>query len=351
MPRSGIRLLGATARAVLLALAAAAPGCREYPPVIAPDYIGSPTAPGWPPLAVYDVDPFHPRNRWFHRAFGTRTAAGDIVPPHADEPFALLAAPSRVDAAELGALLEAALATALLDTAPVDPTRVAPRERVADAIFRADALAEASRLQASLPADDPAEAVLVPLLLRLAAGSAERLAGEGGLAHELEPPPLREGAWVEAPVPAAPGLAPSPFDPRWTLALRREAAPGGRARVALLRLRSGLDARRAPVLLPLASECWEIEEGGEDGAAAVWRFDRAEWLAGRDPWRRVPERSEITIRDPADPARLITGEVKPLCAGCHENGIARREPPAAAVPQIQAVTGALQGVLGSGAGP
>ena len=92
-PRTWQRLRAAAV--LLLAMT----GCREYPPQIPADYIGSAAAPGWPPLAVYDVDPFDPKNRWFHRAFGSRSLSAGVVAPHADEPCPLLV-PSRVDAAE-----------------------------------------------------------------------------------------------------------------------------------------------------------------------------------------------------------------------------------------------------------
>lgn len=54
-------------------------GCYEIPPKIPPGYVGGPTAPGWPPPAVYHDDPFHPANLLHHRLFvlGTGAAGGE----------------------------------------------------------------------------------------------------------------------------------------------------------------------------------------------------------------------------------------------------------------------------------
>lgn len=324
----------------------AAPGCREIPPRIPPDFIGSPAAPGWPPLAVHDLDPFDPKNRWFHRAFGSRSPGGDIVAPHADEPCSF-STPSRVDAAELTALLERILAS------PAAGGAVAIRERVADAIFRSDALAEASRLHAAPLADGLAVREVVPFLLRLAAGDAlPPLDPEA--ARALEPPPLRAGEWVEAAPPETPGLLPSPFDLRWTRAfVLRGRSDGDRSHAVLVRFRVAIDRQGAPLLLPIASECWELEEGEGEAMASAWRFDRAEWLAGRDPWRQLPEEAEITIRDPSNPSKLITGKVVSLAARFGGQGLRTDAPGARGEgAQLEAVARVLQGVLAlRGAGP
>lgn len=44
-------------------------GCYEIPPEIPEGYIGGGAAPGWPPVAVYHRDPFHPSNLLYHRLF------------------------------------------------------------------------------------------------------------------------------------------------------------------------------------------------------------------------------------------------------------------------------------------
>jgi hypothetical protein len=314
-------------------------GCREIPPEIPADYIGSQAAPGWPPLAVHDPDPFHPRNRWFHRAFGARAASGAIVAPHADDPIPLHAALSRVDAAEAAALLERSLADAAPDVSP-------GRARVAEAIFRSDALAEAALLHAALPADHLAVREAVPRLLDLAAGDPlPPLDPE--TARAVEPPPLRAGEWVEVAPPAEPGLLPSPFDPRWTHAFVPGGEKRGRWRAVIVRHRAALDRAGAPLLLPVASECWSLEDGDEDAGGSAWRFDRAEWLAGREPWRRLPGEAEITIRDPGDPSRLLTARAASLAARCRRG--LRADAPASGgeAAQLEAVARALEGLLAS----
>jgi hypothetical protein len=325
-----------TAAALLVATA----GCREYPPQIPPDFIGSPAAAGWPPLAVYVIDAFDPKNRWFHRAFGSRSLSADIIAPHADEPCPL-SVPSRVDAAELIALLER------IPASPSSGGATAVRDLVAEAVFRSDALAEASRLQAKLPPDALAVKEAVPLLLQLATGDPPPPL-DGPAARALEPPPLRGGEWVETAPLEAPGLLPSASDPRWTRSfIPRDRPDGGsRHRALVVRFRVTLDRRGSPLLLPIASECWELERG-EDGATGnVWRFDRAEWLAGRDPWRRLPEETEITIHDPADPSKLVTGQVSSLAARIGAQGLGVNSPGAPGdVSRLEAVARVLQGVL------
>ncbi|MBI4604135.1 MAG: hypothetical protein HY721_19430, partial [Planctomycetes bacterium] len=210
-----------------------------------------------------------------------------------------------------------------------------------------DALAEASRLAALGFQDGPPKDV-VALLLRAARGEAPS-------AEDLEdpilaPPPLRGGPWREADPPAG-GHDPSPRDPRWTRVLR-----GGEdgARSVLLRLRVALDLEGKPQLLELASECWELERGPTALRASVWRFDRAERVHGRDPWRELPGSAEVALRDPSDPSRLLAAPVERLCASCHERSVSAAPAPAPAAgaasvappSTAERVARALEGVLG-----
>lgn len=283
-----LRLLASAACALILTMG----GCYEIPPVIHRGYVGGPTAQGWPPLAAYHAEPFHPRNRWFQREFGGRSPQGDLLPAHADEPLGAAEKYSPVDRAELCALLEAILLSendrAKLSGAPVADLRQA----VTEAIFRSDALAEASRVQ-SRAGNAAAEKDLVATLLRAARRTGDEVKRlENVLPPEAEPPPLREGEWLEAE-PAAtdgdsapPSLFSSAGDLRWTRVLREKDALST-PRWVLLRLRVALDERGEPLLLSIANECWELEGGGTTGIRS-WRFDRAEWLSGREPWHEVP---------------------------------------------------------------
>jgi|SoiMethySBSTD1v2_1073268.scaffolds.fasta_scaffold13316_10 hypothetical protein len=302
--RAGARL-GLFAAAFLPPLAAAS--CYEIPPVVPPDYAGSATATGWPPLAVYDDDAFDPANRWFQRAFGSRDSSGDVLAPHADEPTALLDHPSPVDGVEIAALLEA-----IESAPPLSPGELGTRRRGARAVFLCDTAAESSRIEAQWSAGAGGKEIAARLR-RIATREPLRELLPPASTAELTPPPLREGTWKRRELPSAPGLLPSPLDRRVTQAFESE---DGHVR-ALLRLRCVLEGE-AWVETPLGSECWFETAGGvEPGARGVWRFDRAEWLQGREPWREVPGGAEITIRDPSEPSRRLHGARERLCAGCH----------------------------------
>lgn len=311
---------------VLLALLT--PGCREIPPRIPEGYETSEAAPGWPPPAAYDPDPFHPANRWFHRTFGGRTAAGDIIAPRGDEAFGRLDGASRVDVAELGALLEEAL-------------RAPPPLRV-DA-FRSDALHEAARWDTEARPDAAAE--LVPLLL----AAARR--GEPDAARGMPPPPaappLREGSWTEEPPPGSQGLLPSPEDPRWTRRLRSGPKAGGPPTV-LIRLRAALGPEGDPEPSPLPTECWELARENGEPRYRVWRFDRTAWTAGGEPWREIGPSERIAIRDPVRAGGVLEGEMRALCAGCHGPGAGEvRASTPAPRSQEELVAESLEDVLGS----
>ena len=298
--------------------------CREIPPVIPEGYEGSAAAAGWPPPAAYDPDSFHPANRWFHRAFGGRTPAGDIIAPGGDEPFSRLREPSRVDRAELSALLDACARS------------MEAREA---ALFRSDLLAEAAR--STVEGSPGAARDLRPLLL---AGARRIEAPAGPRRGPPEAPPLREGAWIEEDPPAATGLLPSAEDLRWTRRLRSRDAAG--ARSVLIRLRVELGTEGAPELSPLPSECWELSPGGGGMEPRVWRFDRVAWTAGREPWREIGPSETIAIRDPERAGHIIEGEMRSLCSRCHDRGEPDRERALAPRPQIDLVREALEDALG-----
>jgi len=315
--------------AVLFVLLSFIPSsCREIPPVIPEGYEGSAAAEGWPPPPTYDADPLHPANRWFHRAFGGRTAAGDIVPPRGDEPFSRLDRPSRVDVAELSALLEACARSAGPLEAP---------------LFRTDLLAEAAR--SSVEGSPEAARELRPLLL----AGARRVDGPGPPRRiPPEAPPLRQGTWTEEDPPGAPGLLPSAEDLRWTRRLRSRSGDGSRS--VLMRQRVELDPAGSPALSPLPSECWELSPvaGGMPGGGMeprVWRFDRVAWTAGREPWREIGPTETIAIRDPERAGAVIEGEMRILCVGCHGPGEAGRTRGTAPRPQMDLVREALEDAL------
>jgi hypothetical protein len=311
-------------------------GCFEIPPSIPPGYIGSQPAPGWPPLVVYDAEPMHPRNRWFHRAFSGRGRAGEIEPAHADEPFGLVRKPSAVDVAEWIALLKE------ISSEPAAGGVRGARDLVADGIFRSDLLAEASRLRAELP-DNAAAREAAVLMSRLSVVDPSVSSALDAERAATLPPPLREGDWIDAQPPAAPGLAPSAADPRWTRVLRER---GNSARSALLRLRVASNSAGAALLLDLAAECWELQREDDGWRRSVWRFDRAEWLQGREPWRIVPGDAEITIRSPVDPSTILTGAAGRLCGSCHcETPAGATAITSASSSQDVAVAAALAGLL------
>jgi len=287
------RRLEITAARALGALAVLAAGCYEFPPVIPKDLVGSPAAEGWPPLAVYHPDSFHARNRWFHRQWSGRSLEGRIVRAHADEPLGLLSSPSRVDEAEILALLRS------LDAEPVRELGAAgERARICDALFRGDLLREAARIRAEWPAGGLRDEILK--LLEAVGARGPALTAGDERERALVPPPLRGGPWSEASMPSSAGLLPSPADPRPTRVFRT-AAPNS----------------SSAIVRGFASECWLIERSGDGESRRVYRFDRAEWLHGREPWRLVPGEAEIVIRSPLDPLQALRGPAAQLCAGCH----------------------------------
>lgn len=288
------------------------PACRELPPVVPEGYPGSPAAPGWPPLAVYDADPFSPRNRWFHRQFGGRTPAGDILAAHADDPVSSLVAPTPTDLAEIEALLHGCEGA---------PSSASPqeRERVGRLFFRADASAEAARIVVEWP-ESPGRTRIVELLSRLAGLPPAPIAGP-------LPPPLQKGSWEEQGPPNAPGLLPGARDHRGSRVFRSKVVGEGEGGGRGPRPADGtLLLLREPVVgcppgptgpLGLANECWEISRRNGEITRSVYRLDRAGLLLGVPAWRRVPPSEEISIRSPLDPRVILAGPLDQLCSSCH----------------------------------
>jgi hypothetical protein len=213
---------------------------------------------------AYSLDPFHPANRWFRRAFARPAAA---LPE--------LSALAAVDAAELLALLER------LEAEPIaDPTA---RWR-----FRADALAAASRLAAGSRAagGDLARELFADLARELRGAArgprAEVASAPGGMLPP--PPPLARGEWVEVALAPDSPFLPAPGDLRWARAFLPRAAldaPPAAPFIAplIVRLAVALDEDGAPLFLPLTSEC--LEAGG---SGRRWLVDRARALRGEEAW-------------------------------------------------------------------
>jgi len=318
-------------------------GCYQIPPEIPRDYIGSDPAPGWPPPAAYDRDPFHPANRLFQRLW--------IGLPGGDEPISAKESFDAADRIEIIGLLAALKNTGFTaaSTAAVKP--------VFWVVLQADLLAVAARLGLGL-APDPASGVQKDLVEEALGpdfqaagfpgkltGAALRLAapvdGAGAPpeipAHAALPPVLREPGWVESARPPGPGLRPCAADLRWTRILERRQAggpPGGTVQAvetALLRLRIGVRGDGEPVLLPLGSEAWILSpsENGGPPRSRVFHLRRVLLAAGEDPWVEVSSMGRIAVLDPADPRRpLIAGKVSALCAGCHPGPGIEARPPA-----------------------
>lgn len=298
-------------------------GCYEIPPSVPSDYTGGPSESiGWPPPAVYARDPIHPRNRWFHRSFSSRDRRGQLSPVSGTEPLPVFKDPDNVDRAEMVSLLES-----IQRESPADP-EWGPDSRGfwTELMFHSDVLVAALRLS-SRQSKDSGERDRIPAheLLRLLVEQATvDLESDLLDAHRrppmLDPPPLRDGAWKELDPPSAVGLRPSVEDPRWTRRMCRTSAGGETTEVLLLRLRVALLETGDPLLIPMASECWELRdgEGAEARPVRVWRFHRAAWVAGREPWALVPGTEPIEIHDPESAgARVLRGPARSLCGRCH----------------------------------
>jgi hypothetical protein len=224
-----------------------------------------------------------------------------------------------VDRAEILALTAEVAGDWLREDAPSG----GPRDGLVRATFRADLLQAALALSGPRGESRALDDDLIRLIraARLPAGGDP----ETDLPDLALPPPLRDvpTAWLEDPPPATPGLVPSAHDLRWTRRARAPAADGEEYRSILLRLRVVLDERGEPVLLPSPSEAWELRAGPSGDApleARVWRFDRAAWLSGEDPWTVLDGDAPLEVRDPESPSgRRIRGTVESVCAGCHED--------------------------------
>jgi hypothetical protein len=338
-------------------------GCHEAPPEIPPGYVGSaPPAFGWPAPVAYDLEPTHPLNRWFQRAFSRRTTEGDLEPAWSEDPLPLLEVDSAVDRAEIESLTRAILAErrAHPEASVRSVSGVARAEAaVSCSIFASDALQLAllTRHFGSTGGLSP----LTSSLLEAAElpPDAEMVETAALLRGRLAPPPLREGAWVEVPGSGEGGHGPTSADARWTRVFRETgpAGAGAAPRSVLIWLRVALDRSRRPLPLAVPSECWELSraepaptaptvereiEGDSDLEASdesdspedfdsgtfariqdlpparVWRFDRARWTVGADPWVRTRDGASVVVVDPQDPgARRLRGRLRTVCAACH----------------------------------
>jgi hypothetical protein len=367
-------------RPTFLLLAAALSGCYAIEPDPA-ELEGKPLPPGWPPPAVYDRDPLHPANRIFQRLFVLGDGAAAMSPGErdADIPFSLRQAFGEVDRAEIASLFEA-LARGEGGSFPSIPSvravfqsdllAIGTRERgenrgLAEILGRA-----ALRLASEVPSGadpsarvppDPSRRVPSPVDApgRVRRERYPRIYAAPGVGADrypppetgagMLPPPLRDPSWKEEETAIAAGFRPSPADLRWTCIFRRAGFPRA---AALVRLRIGIDSRKEPVLLPLGSEAWILEERGEGRSPAprVFHFRRSRLLAGADPWDDVTERT-VAIRDPRDPSRpLLAGRPEALCTGCHPGPSLEAHPPAPPPDQIGDAAEAIRGIPGTDPG-
>jgi hypothetical protein len=364
-------------------LAGSAWSCYEIPPSLPEGYIGSaPEAPGWPPPCAYDPEPLHPLNRWFHRAFSARDFSGLVMGVDPAEPLPSWVRLSSVDRAELSALTEA-LAQGRLGARPG-----AGRQAITDLVVRSDVLQVAARLEAGDFAEGDnsggSSRRLSALLLEVAKGPG--MPALDGWPPETEPPPLRRGKWLELELELGTGLRPETSDLRWTRILcsqrdtdggsRRgpdsggcgaafeqggqgqgaaptEPCPPGGARIVFVRPRVVLGPEGAPELVPLSSECWEAEARAEVEAAPgqslqlrLWRWDRARWAAGGDPWREcdpVPG-AGLEERGPGFDEALAAASRAMAAGRCRE--YAPRSPPeAVARAQLEIAKESLRALL------
>lgn len=295
-------------------------GCYELPPR-PPDYDSQPLRP---PFATYTLEPLHPANRWFHRAFAPRDQLGQPLDAPSDLPFSLLAAPTAVDRAELLALLEALVREGLPDETG----------RVSRALLHADLLAESRRWQTRADGEDVA-------LEHLAAARAFRPAQPERLRVPF-PPPLESGEWAEVTgdLPSVHASAPlvwsrifyqfgEPIRSEGAIATSEAPVPV-RAVALCQRLIENADGELARSAL--GSECWLLERGGGAVEPRLWRFDRAAWLhyelvrdlvpdadrAAFSLWREVPQGEVVQmVSSGGSEDALLEGSMRELCLSCH----------------------------------
>ncbi len=238
--------------------------CYEIPPRIPEDYVGGPTEAGWPPVAVYHVDPFHPANRIFQRLFILEAGpAGGDVPCLPREAF------TPVDVAEIQALAEAVEREALGDSGSEPLVDRGRRLLEIDLRSAVELLRERAQ-----EADLGLAQALDPLL----AAIRSRDSAAGSMAIPVPPPgALTRDAFTKT----------SPDHP--------------------LPARSGLEA-------------WALAkgEGGKPGPARIFHFRRARWIQGQEPWDEVPPDRAIILRSGISPAGNDRfGTINSLCGRCH----------------------------------
>ena len=288
--------------------------CYQVAPQVPEDFSRRPRSDGLAPIAVYTEDPAHPANRWFQRAFSERDRDGRFVAPRTDAPYVPRHAYQPVDRAEILALLEV-VGRHGLAASPVSQT-----------LLETDLFAESERLRAS-------DNELAQAYADAARGvSAARVEDSPGLA----PPPLRDGLWLEVAGSLAPGLRATPADFRegriyYGFDSTSSGLGGPRPvtelpaprRAALVRYRVALDGEGIRAT-PVASEAWVLERArsaageGDSLLSRVFRFDRAAWWRGGEPWRELPAAESLRIRNPVEPAgAALEGDSRALCVSCH----------------------------------
>lgn len=230
-------------------------GCYEVPPEITEDYYRAAVEPGWPPLAVYHADPFHPANLLFHRLFilGAGPRGGDF-------PVSRRGPLDRVDRAEIGFLCERVRATLVTGEDGLSGPGLT--------LLMIDLENETNRLRERRGPGDPEVVESLDDLLRALRA--------GAVPVGLPPPP--EGATIERP--DRPGDHPAP-------------TPGG-------------------------LEAWRLEGRRGVEIPRILHLSRARWLRGEEPWVEVSAEAPWVVRAaPGDAVAVREADVAGLCGGCH----------------------------------
>jgi hypothetical protein len=223
--------------------------------------------------SVYVEDPLHPANRWFQRVFGGRDQDGVPLRAAPDLPYPPEFPINAVDRAEVLALIDALRREGLRGASG----RSGERAALSRFILHSDLVEQGLRYERRGELE---------LALASAIAAEEVWPAQEEVPEPVLPAWFRERTWVDTAV-----------RPR----LRLAATPEGNWRPT-----------------EHASELWTLERTADGIRPRVFRFDRAAWLRGEDPWRELSEREEIWIEDPRDPdGALLQGELRPLCLSCH----------------------------------